>query len=315
MKVKQFSLYSYNCNLRSFVSNRYGLIVKILLENKEERFGEVSPLPYFSKESLAQALSQLKQIMPSLIGKDILSIQRLLSQQLYPSVLFGMQSLLFPNVQAKGLVSGLLDASCYQEEVDRLLERGIYFAKIKLRSFSISDAIGIVNKILSYTNAIRFHLDINRKWNKKDLSTFLSHVDTNRLRYIEEPLSRQKSFLSFIHQTNYPFAFDESLRRYEDLPLDKINQLIIKPTMQKNMIDLLKLYPQKSNLSSSFESLAGIKSICHLAERFSIQNPLGIDTLDAFTETFYSSTFAVNNGMIIIDPLEVDEKKLTKIII
>ncbi|MBI5274278.1 MAG: hypothetical protein HY860_04405 [Chlamydiales bacterium] len=315
MNIKQIFLYKYDCNLKYFINNRLGFIVEIILTNGESRYGEIAPLPGFSKESLKKAFIQLNQLLPQLINKELSFIHHLLKKALYPSVLFGLYSLLFPNTSAEGITSGLLYQTNYKEEIDLLLASNIRFAKIKVGSFSIDETITYVKNILSYTDQIAFHIDVNRKWKKKELDLFLSSIGPDQIRYIEEPLCNKRAFLSFINKKKHRFACDESLRQCSDLPLQKIDYLIIKPTIQRDMLPIITGYQHKVILSSSFETLVGIKSICHLAHAFNITTPLGIDTLKAFHQPICVSSYEIKDGMINIDPIKLDKNRLTTLLV
>ena len=108
--IEKISLYKYSLPLRfplklknSTLEKRDGLLLKIRVYNREA-WGEIAPLPGFSKETLDEAVKSVKSLASQLNGKAIPPDILARSELLPPSVQFGFQTaLLNATAQAKQL--------------------------------------------------------------------------------------------------------------------------------------------------------------------------------------------------------------------
>ena len=108
MKIAAFDVYQYTLELNQplavcghSLENRQGLIIHLTSEQGEDGFGDVAPLPGFSKETLNDALEQTKllrsklcdQTLPEGLTKFNGQFDQWLDPfDLKPSVRFGFES-------------------------------------------------------------------------------------------------------------------------------------------------------------------------------------------------------------------------------
>src|ERR1700722_16533069 len=96
MKIQTMSLHSYQIPLTSG-QIRSGILVKLTDEEGNPGWGDIVPLPKWSKETLDESLSQLIQQKPAILEIDwtaLTCFKELLQLSLYPSVTFGLESAL-----------------------------------------------------------------------------------------------------------------------------------------------------------------------------------------------------------------------------
>jgi O-succinylbenzoate synthase len=143
----------------------------LLLEGPDGTWGEVSPLPGRSKETLAEALSQLK------------AVQQGYSGPLLPSVAFGLFGLTAPRVFAAPLcllLTGTL------KTIYALADRpyGCTVAKVKIAPFDVMEAVELICHL---KKKFRLRVDLGAKWDKEKLLSFLSHFSPADFEFIEDP--------------------------------------------------------------------------------------------------------------------------------
>ncbi|QVL56731.1 MAG: hypothetical protein KFB93_04930 [Simkaniaceae bacterium] len=129
---------------------REGLFIRLKSETGRVGWGEVAPLPGFSKETLEEALEDLIE------GND----------SFYPSVQWG-------------LASAMLDLM-YPIEVDAIPVRVLEKEKIKVGHLTLKEAIEKVSA--SHCSGV----DMNQQWKLKEALAFAKHFP--KLDYFEEPL-------------------------------------------------------------------------------------------------------------------------------
>jgi O-succinylbenzoate synthase len=241
---------------RYHLPNRTGLLLQ-----QDDRFGEIAPLPGFSKETLADAeqetLAWLYDQKPPTL----------------PSVRFGI--------------------SCLQRHLGPIHlpltalgpKPGFSTVKLKLGHLRLPDAIALVKKHLSH---FQLRLDCNRAWSLSQALEFASHFRPTDFLYLEEPVQTFSELIAFSTQTHFPIALDESIREdWSQIP--SLKAIVVKPTLTGAIphvpphLDLI--------LSSSYESGIGLLHIAHLAQN---TLPLGLDTV--FTEDLLSEPIIAKNG-------------------
>lgn len=286
MKIKEVKFHNFIVDKRSL---RSGIFVQMSNEIGQIAQGEISPLPGYSKESINDALRQLEHIKPFLVDtqwflEDIHS--NLLSFSLYPSVFFGIESVLMDLCDPKAHIlckRYALILGSPKEMIERSLqihEEGFNAAKIKIGHLSLNQATEVVSSLVK---SFRLRLDFNRKWSLKDTLRFCAQFPENTFEYLEEPVSDIEHVKYFPHY----FALDESLRLHNIDPffsLENFTTCIIKPTLHYPFDSIVKS-GKNIVLSSSFESPLGIRQIEKLALRLHLMDTLhGLDTLRYFEE-------------------------------
>ena len=206
-------------------------------------YGEIAPLPGWSQESLAEAFDHLSR-----------------------ALLHGPSSTLPPSVSF-GLSSAYLDLTAPVKPFEVEVK-----PKIKLGHLTPQEAESLI-----YPGC---RVDVNRQWSLKQALSFFKKFPPGMFDYIEEPVTQLLDLIPFVQETGHLIALDETAR---ELPLSSlylipgVKALIIKPTMQPNLLEVLSQQKIPCVLSSSHETPLGIRRIAELKERFPFQSyPMGL---------------------------------------
>ncbi len=284
-------LYTYDLPLRG--GRRQGLIIELTGKDGQKSYGEVAPLPNWSRETLTEACGQLSRL-PS-------------DEELFPSVAFGLESAeagLMPSTLPLSFpLSSLLMGSVSEilKKAEECARAQISSVKVKLSGLSHADALEVVHTLKS---AFSLRIDLNRAWTKARALEFFAHFKPEDFDYIEEPCEKVEDLFDF----PYPLAVDESLR---DSPLDlilKIKHLkafIFKPTLQggytigKTLAEITKKRNLDLIFSSSFETGIGISQIALMAHRLNVPlKPLGLDTYSYLEQDVLQRRLNFSNGCL-----------------
>lgn len=262
MEVSQkLKLYRYSIplNARNW-KVREGLILQ-----SDVGFGEIAPLPGFSRETLAEALA------------ETLSVLRTGKEPTLPSVRFG-----FACAQ-KPLRSVHLPLCALEPRP------GFSTIKLKLGHLPLPEAIALVKQHLG----LHLRLDCNRAWTLNEALAFASHFKPTDFAYLEEPLRRFEDLVSFSHLTRFPIALDESISSdWTQIPT--LKALVVKPTL----LGAIPLIPPHLDLilSSSYESGLGLLHIALLAQERNLTHPIGLDTYRALQDDILTTTIHCSEG-------------------
>lgn len=213
---------------------REGLLLQI-----DDAWGEIAPLPGWSKETLEEATKETLEVLfenktPTL-----------------PSVIFGF------NVASLTSVKVPLCA-LHQPK------NGCTTLKLKL-----NDVDEGIDRVKQYVGKYRLRIDCNRKWSLAQALVFAKHFKATDFEYLEEPVKTLDELIEFSNLTGFPIAVDETLRETRNCNIAKY--AVIKPTLW-GTIPKLKI---PIILSSSYESSIGILQI---ARANSSEMPQGLDT-------------------------------------
>jgi O-succinylbenzoate synthase len=221
---------------------REGLIVQ-----SDIGFGEIAPLPGFSRETLADAHAEL------------LAILRTSAPPTLPSVRFGLASAKKPLRSVRLPLCSLGPQS------------GFPAIKLKLGYLSLPDAIALVKQHLGTP----LRLDCNRSWTLDQALDFASHFEPTDFAYLEEPVRHFSDLIRFSQLTHFPLALDESIHSdWTQLP--SLRAIVVKPTV----VGAIPPIPPHLDLilSSSYESGLGLLHIAQLAQEHRLSQPIGLDT-------------------------------------
>ncbi|NGX27496.1 MAG: o-succinylbenzoate synthase [Chlamydiae bacterium] len=267
---------------------RKGILLHLTNQEGKSTTTEISPLPGFSKETLEEALQQLKKIKQRLVTTwwTKSALHYLSNLGLYPSVYFAVETALLDLLtpletpipcQKYALLFGC--PSEIFERAEEISSEDFKHAKIKLGHFTPETAHQIVAKL---GDQFRLRIDLNRKWDFEETMRFCAHYPKDFFEYIEEPSTSVEDLLHF----PYPYALDETLREIKDLTpylqSKNLKAFILKPTMTYPITPYLNLGPEIV-LTSSFESPIGIAQIERLIQRCGLEEiKHGLDTLRYF---------------------------------
>ncbi|MES2200262.1 MAG: o-succinylbenzoate synthase [Chlamydiota bacterium] len=284
MRMQTFSLHPYEIPLTQG-QPRLGVLIHITDEQGNSGWGDIAPLPKWSKETLEEALEELELKKEKIL--KIKSLEDALKLSLLPSVAFGLESALLslleplpPHVVlTSALLMGSLEEILQQAALRK--KEGYFSAKLKVGNLSFKEA---AEAIWQLKDVFRLRIDVNRAWKTQDSLEFFSNFPLDAFDYVEEPFQDPNDLALFTH----PLAVDESfpkdltLKDLEALP--KLKALIYKPTIQGGMSGYKPLLEWANKrgidlvLSSSFESDIGLLQIASLARRLSLKAPVGIGT-------------------------------------
>jgi len=289
MKIQTFSLYDYEIPITN-TQTRLGVLIHIIDEQENSGWGDIAPLPKWSKETLKDSLEQLNQKQQEIIKIDWTSntcLKELAKLQLLPAASFGLESallsILIPLPDHTVSTSALLMGSP-EEILEQAVLRhseGYTSAKLKVSNLTFEQAADLIHQL---KDTFRLRIDVNRAWTTLDSLQFFSQFPLNIFDYVEEPFQNPHDLAQF----PYPLAVDESFP--EDLSLTDLESLptlkalIYKPTIQGGMLGCLHLHEWAAKrgvslvLSSSFESDLGLAYVASIAHRLSLSAPVGIGT-------------------------------------
>jgi O-succinylbenzoate synthase len=294
--VTRWTLYEFALQCQPPFETRKGMVLKI--EHPDERigWGEISPLPGRSQESLAQAKRQLLALLK----------HNRQPKTLYPSVSIGWEHAHHINtpINTQFPLCALLTGTRKQilEKAESVYSQGYRTVKVKVSNLSFIDAYEVLS-LLSSQFSVR--VDVNQAWSFGEALSFFSRFAQDAFEFIEEPTSEIDKLSLFTH----PFALDESLlqlTKNELSTFSKLKALVLKPTIIGNQKKCARYQTlaQELNLlcvlSSAFESGLGISQICALSHTLGIENiPLGLDTYRLLKED------------LLIPPLDFSKPHLT----
>lgn len=255
---------------------REGLILE-----SDNHYGEIAPLPGFSKETLLDA------------QKEALDWIQFKKKPTLPSVQFGISSL------QKRLKPIHLPLSALGSKP------GFSTVKLKLGHLPLSDAISLVKE---HSKHASLRLDCNRAWTLEEALSFASHFKPTDFLYLEEPVKTFEELIAFSQKTQFPIALDESIHNNWSL-IPSLKAIVVKPTLLGSIprvpphLDLI--------LSSSYESGIGLLHIAHLSQN---ALPVGLDTYTAFQEDLLVDPIDTSNGFFSWNPkqpISISPKYLT----
>lgn len=342
MKVARIKFFRYSLPLKAAVTlgkstmkSREGLIIQIVNNGGLSGFGEIAPLPGFSRETLAEAESQALQLSDTFSGEtDSTQLEESLDR-LYTSVRFGIESALLDleakqeNVSISQVlnktprksvsVNGLLTGSRAEilKNASKYVQKGYKAVKLKVGSSSLIDDIRITKKV---RNAIEdemlLRLDANRAWSIDNALKFCDAVEGCVIDYLEEPVSDSNSLHKILKKSSssVPIALDETTREISPDELSgfaNVKALVLKPSL----LGLKKTlqYAERAHsleiipvIGSSFESGLGLSILAQIAAAVNYEDfAAGLDTYSWFAEDLIPGSLPVKNGRVnIVDLVE-----------
>lgn len=323
MILTGFDLYQYRLPLAEAITlkgerflEREGVLVRLKTDTGAMGWGEVAPLPQFSRESLSEAAQQLLDlrnmlqgwaITPDWIEPEGLFIHFMNEQKLAASVRFGVElaiwslyaaarktslpRLITPHPRGRVFLNGLL-AGTPEDVLDtaqRMREAGYRAVKLKVGRRDVIEDIDLVRKVSRVLGgAVALRLDANRAWRRDEAAAFLKGIAGIAIEYIEEPLITPESLPELVEQYDVPVALDESLI---GLPVEALGgygfatAVVLKPMLLGGLIQTLRVAHRATDLgmnpvlSATYETGIGLRSLIAIAA--SIGNeavPAGLDT-------------------------------------
>ncbi len=341
MKIISSRIYEYRLRLKQPIgppdaplNHRSGLLVRVASDTGYQGWGEASPLPGFSSETLADAQTQLvsvlRKIEDSCIPPDVIQLQGAFDNwlgqyDLNPSARFAIEmsvlnllatergplvaDLLSPEfpdtINVNGLITGTGQSAV--ERAKALCEQGYHTLKLKVGRATIPEEIETVQSILSVLpDDIALRLDANRAWSPEQALQFARGVEGRPIEYIEEPLADPAGLKDFCSKTDLPVALDESTREIvrEDLAEWKhIAAVVLKPTLLGGFERTAEFARAASDqgarvvISSTFESPVGIAALANFAAAYGTPDvAVGLETVNWFEQQLLAEPVSICEG-------------------
>jgi len=268
------------------ISRRTGALVRVSLGSLVG-YGEASPLPGYSRDSLEQVLVELQ-----LLSQRRPSVEEFLYSSVLPSLQFALSTALgdlLGKIENKPLRQLLSPESLSSVKINQLGESPSSRPLTKLK-VSPGNCLEVTEKMDSVSET-RFRLDANRTFGFEESINFFKDLSKFNIEYVEEPfksptLAQLEEFQS---STGLCVALDESLylgdcHLESFLSSGAVAALVIKPgflgSIQKTVeaSSLARKLAKKVIFSSGFDFYFGMACNIELAAALSRGEEAGLDT-------------------------------------
>ena len=295
------------------VRERTGVLVRVDSESGASGWGDVAPLPGFSRESIGEAEAELTAWAGWVRGAGFDPCGDDLESWLgcepapatSPSVRFGLETALaglsrrIEDESAADLavfegtvpVNGLLAGSRKRVLADaaRLRDRGCRAVKLKVGSRPVVEDVELTRVVRdAIGDAVSLRLDANRSWTLEQAVAFGREIGNSGVEYLEEPLREPEHLRELFDATGVPVALDESLLELRPDDLEgrrEVGAVVLKPTLlggiarAREWVARALALDIRPVVSSCFESGVGLLALAAFAwESTGDAVPAGLDT-------------------------------------
>jgi O-succinylbenzoate synthase len=323
---------------------RQGFAMQISDEQGHSGWGEISPLPGFSRETIEDVQARFHELTDWLQGQSVPEACEqldgtfeswLAKLHLPASLRFGVESAvlnLLANARQLPLsvllggnqlqtipINALLSGSAEQvlKKAHETHQNGYRAVKVKVGRSSIHDEISFIKQVAGILgDTVSLRLDANQNWSMEDALTFAKGIAGCRIEYIEEPCRTLAESREFSVSTGLLVALDESLLKFNPQELNDYTDMaavVLKPTLLGGIERALQFARMAKSLglaaviSSSYESSLGILTLAHLAAAIGGQEtPVGLDTLSLFEQDLLQVPLEIKRGNIILPDNSTD---------
>ena len=246
MIISNCELYEFEKNLRipmprTGIATRKGIYVRLITQDGRDAYGEISPLPGFSAESLPgaseQAIWLAGEITNMSVTGDILKTDTLESEDLFSSVScgfelaiwklfrFGSKSETQPDATSTSFwltplqrplinICALLAGSAEEvsSQARSRIRQGYRTFKLKVGNSDPDRDIALIRQVSGIIGSdSQLRLDANRAWSIQDaMYVFENTVDLD-FEFVEEPLHEFSEYPTLVEAIPVPVALDESI--------------------------------------------------------------------------------------------------------
>lgn len=332
---------------------REGGVLCLESESGHKGWGEIAPLPGFSKESLEEAFAQSTSLAVRLKGLPVRASLSAVDEfvdsldlKLLPSVRVGLESAMLylaaeiehravsfinttpssETVPLNGLLTGSEDDILRQSTL--LVNQGYRAIKLKIGRQSLEEDIALVYRVHARLGGkATLRLDANRAWTLEQALTFGKAVEALEIEYVEEPLQDSDELPELAKHWRHPVALDESLVEPEPETCERfggLKAIILKPTLLGGFTRALawSKWAEANSVmpvvSSSFETDLGLTMLGHFAAQNAPNIPCGLDTSDWFKENLLQRSLPVSHGCMHLSdqhtlPLDIRTDRLIEV--
>lgn len=278
---------------------REGVLVRLEDDEEHVGWGDIAPLPGFSRETLDEALADVRRATDALVSHppgpgwtdpDGDLHRALDALSLAPSARFGLDLAAFhlaaeasgrtlaqamhPDPEVTVPVNALLIGSGEEvlPEAERLVAAGYRTLKLKVGRAGMEDEVALVRALAERFPGVALRLDANQAWTMEEAIAFAEGIDGVGIEYVEEPLRNPADLPVLWFDAKLPIALDESLVGTEPEDLQGkgwATAAVLKPTLVGGVVRTLRFAAQaralgiRPVLSGMFES--GIAMRGHVA--------------------------------------------------
>ena len=311
LTLKQFTLHE-----------RQGLILRLRCAERYG-YGEIAPLPGFSRESLAQAEAQLMTFCRAVNSGQFQLDRELAPAASLPSVAFGIESALWWMQQDSWVAAPPMAPWLNGTRADilhRLKNWQVAWPgefKLKTgRSTLESDCVTLEKVLQIVPESVRIRLDANQQWSFAEAVKLGTVIDVTRVAYVEEPTDHSTEFPQLFRQTGLHFALDESVQQadYQFDPVPGLAAIVIKPTLVgglarcQQLVMAAKTAGIRAVFSSSYESSIGLHILEQLSAQWTPGELAGLDTASAFVDPLIDEAIVANHP-ITMTPAFIDKSR------
>ena len=293
--MRNAKIYSFSLPMEAGIILRYqrlktrdGLLI-YLQDGDNEGWGEISPLPEFSQETLAEATAETIDWLKEWVKEGKISESKM------PSVAFGCSCAL---AELSGELPQQADYRkaplCSGDPDDLILSldamSGEKVAKVKVGLYeAVRDGM-VANILLEAVPELKLRLDANRSWTRAKADGFAKYVNPEyrgRIAFLEEPCKTREESLQFAADTGISIAWDESVRdagfKVEAQP--GVAAIIIKPTLTgslpycRSLVEEAHRLGLQAVISSSIETSFGLTQLARIASWLTPSTIPGLDTV------------------------------------
>ncbi len=289
--IDSVNIYRYHLRLTCPIAwdgqahtHRDGLLI-CLSNGDNSGWGDISPLPGFSAESLTEAQARA-EVFAGEIRESPLGTLDLNAVKIPPSVRFGFELALYnlnaatrkqsPKETSAIACCGLIGHQGNQRIhiAHSLVDSDYRAIKLKVGRQSLEEDLNLVHTICGKYPAVEVRVDANRSWSIKTAKKFVRATQNLRIDYLEEPLKDKTDLMELARNCNIPLALDETLReRDAEKYLKFADVRVLKPTLAGGIYTTLAHIEQairenaRCIISSSYESGVGILGLIELARK------------------------------------------------
>ncbi len=316
-------------------THREGLILRLTCDDGLEGVGEAAPLAEFGGGDVTQSESLLRQIVPDLIGIDLLKVASVVDHLLptQPSTsalrfaldtaLFDLQSrrqgvrladLLSPDARPVVPVNATIGQSTSDQAVRLARDaaaRG--FMTIKLKVGMAGSISAEVERVAAVRNAIgpevALRLDANGAWSPEQAIRILNELAQFDIEFVEQPVAPNDldGLVKVRRSVSVLVAADEAVTNLElvrrVIEAEAADVLVIKPMVcgglrtARQIIALANDTGLGTIVTSSLETGVGVAATLHLAATLPDESPAcGLATLDLLEDDLIVEALDIVGG-------------------
>lgn len=319
--MRNAKLYSFSLPMEAGVVLRYqrlkirdGFLV-CLEQDGKQGWGEIAPLPEFSRETLPEAQAcAIAWLSAWCKGENP-------AESELPSVAFGISCALAELAETLPQAANYRAAPLCNGDPDDLIlslneMEGEKVAKVKVGLYeAVRDGI-VVNLLLEAIPDLKLRLDANRSWTPAKAESFAKYVNPqwrDRIAFLEEPCKTPAESLAFSQETGISIAWDETVRDdgFEIKPQAGVTAIVIKPTLVGSLERCQSLVSQahalglEAIISSSIESSFGLSQLARIAQWLTPNAIPGLDTVDLIKQQLVKPWPNVDIPLISLEQLEI----------